>query len=126
MILYLIIYCRDNSELLSMANLLELNDFIDDKLGLNMMIEENGFNLSGGQRQRIVLARTFLRNSKIFLIDEGFSQIDVSLERKILLNIFNKFKNNTIIIVSHRLENIDLYDRVLCIDKGVLNEKVVS
>lgn len=119
-------YCRDNSELLSMANLLELNDFIDDKLGLNMMIEENGFNLSGGQRQRIVLARTFLRNSKIFLIDEGFSQIDVSLERKILLNIFNKFKNNTIIIVSHRLENIDLYDRVLCIDKGVLNEKVVS
>lgn len=114
------LYCKDNDDIYSMTKLLEFNEIMDNDLGLNLLIEENGFNLSGGQRQRIVLARTFLRNSKIFLIDEGLSQIDVSLERKILTNIFNKYRNNTIIIISHRMENLDLYDRVLHFDNGVV------
>ena len=70
-------YSRDNNDILSITKLLEFNEILDNDLGLNMMIEENGFNLSGGQRQRIVLARALLKKSKIILIDEGLSQVDV-------------------------------------------------
>ncbi len=116
-------YSRDNSDILSITKLLEFNEILDNDLGLNMMIEENGFNLSGGQRQRIVLARALLKKSKIILIDEGLSQVDVELERKILSNVFKKYKDNTFIIISHRLENMDLYDRIIRIDEGVLSEE---
>lgn len=111
-------YSRDNDDILKVARLFELDEIIDNDLGFNMMIEENGFNLSGGQRQRIVLARTFLKKSQIILIDEGFSQIDVDMERRILKNVFDFYKDKTFIIVSHRMENLDLYDRVIKIDGG--------
>jgi len=88
-------------------------DFIDNNLKLNMFIEENGFNLSGGQRQRIVLARSLLNNFKILLLDEALSEVDTRTERKILKNIFKRYKNKTIILVSHRLDNKDLFDRVI-------------
>lgn len=116
---------NDNDKILSMTKLLEFNEILDNDLGLNMMIEENGFNLSGGQRQRIVLARALLKQAHIILIDEGLSQVDVALERKILFNIFNKFKNKTFIIISHRMENLDLYDRVLRMDNGVVYEETL-
>ena len=116
-------YSRDNNDILSMTKLLEFNEILNNDLGLNMMIEENGFNLSGGQRQRIVLARALLKPSQIIIIDEGLSQVDISLERKILSNIFNKYRDKTFIIISHRLENIDLYDRLIRIDNGVLYEE---
>lgn len=93
-------------------------------LGYNTKLEENGVNLSGGQRQRILLARMLLQNKKIILIDEGLNAVDIELERSILKNIFNEYKNNTIIIVSHRLENIDLFDKVIKIDKGINIETI--
>ena len=120
-------YSRDNNDVLKMARLVEFNEIMDNDLGLNMMIEENGFNLSGGQRQRIVLARSLLKQAQIILIDEGLSQVDISLERKILKNIFSEFKDRTFIIVSHRMENIDLYDRVVKINSGeIVDEKTMQ
>ncbi|MGM9849330.1 MAG: peptidase domain-containing ABC transporter [Bacilli bacterium] len=110
--------CRDNDRILSMTRLLEFNEILDNDLGLNMMVEENGFNLSGGQRQRIVLARALLGQAQIILIDEGLSQVDVSLERKILINIFNEFKDKTFIIISHRMENLDLFDKFIKVENG--------
>ena len=119
-------YSRDNNEVLNMARLVEFNEIMDNDLGLNMMIEENGLNLSGGQRQRIVLARALLKQAQIILIDEGLSQVDVTLERKILKNIFNEFRDKTFIIVSHRMENVDLYDRVIKINNGeIIDEKTI-
>ena len=118
------LYSNDNDYILSMTKLVEFNEILDNDLGINMMVEENGFNLSGGQRQRIVLARALLKQAQIILIDEGLSQVDVPLERKILSNIFDKFKDKTFIIVSHRLQNMDLYDRFIRIDEGVLYEEV--
>ena len=85
----------------------------DNKLGYNMMLEENGFNISGGEKQRIVLARALNNNFEILLIDEGLNQVDVSLERKILKNLFEKYKDKTIIIISHRTDNLDLFDRLI-------------
>ncbi len=117
--------CCDNDEILSMTRLLEFNEIMDNNLGLNMLIEENGFNLSGGQMQRIVLAMALLKQAQIILIDEGLSQIDVSLERKILMNIFSEFSNKTFIIISHRMENLDLYDRFIKLENGVANEQIL-
>lgn len=95
----------------------ELFDVVNStNLGYKRFIEENGFNLSGGEKQRIVLARTILKNSNVIIIDEGLSQVDVSLERKILKNILNM--NSTIIFISHRLDNLDLFDRLIEIEKG--------
>ncbi|MBP3461299.1 MAG: peptidase domain-containing ABC transporter [Bacilli bacterium] len=95
-------------------------DFMDNN-GLNMLIEENGFNLSGGQKQRIVLARSLLNNFKILILDEALSEIDINLERKILKNILKIYKDKTIILVSHRYNNIDLFDKVVKIEKGNVN-----
>ncbi len=89
---------------------------ITNNLGYKMIIEENGFNLSGGEKMRIVLARTLLRKPKILIIDEGLNAVDTSLERKILKNILNE--NMTIIFISHRLDNMDLFKRIIEIKKG--------
>lgn len=113
-------YNDDNNDVISMTNMIEFDDILDNNLGLNMLIEENGSNLSGGQRQRIVLARSLLKNSDIILIDEGLNQIDVSLERKILSNVFDKFHDKTILIISHRIENLDLYDRIIKLSDGLI------
>lgn len=112
----------ENNDIVNIARLLEFNEILDNELGLNMLVEENGINLSGGQKQRIVLARALLKESDIILIDEGLSQIDVDLERKILSNIFDKYKNKTIIIISHRLENLDLYDRIVKVSDGKIKK----
>ena len=106
-------------DLLEIADICGLQSILDKSpLGWNQMIEENGFNLSGGERQRIMLARALLRNTSVLFIDEGFSQIDSNLERKILKKLFQKYTDKMIVIVSHRLENMDLYHRVVEIRKG--------
>ena len=89
-----------------------------------MLIEENGFNLSGGEKQRIVLARALLKNFEILIIDEGLSQVDVNLERKILKNIFSAFKDKTIIMISHRLDNLDLFDELIKFENGVVKKVI--
>ena len=78
--------------IIEVAKLCFVDEIIKNKeFGYNTLIEENGFNLSGGEKQRIILARTLLNDSKIILIDEGTNQLDVSLERKILKNIFKEY-----------------------------------
>lgn len=93
-------------------------------LGYDTKLEENGLNLSGGQRQRIILARMLLKPSKIMLVDEGLNAIDINLERKILKNIFSKYPNRTIIVVSHRTENLDLFKKVIYLEDGMIKEKI--
>lgn len=82
-------------------------------LGLFMIIEENGFNLSGGERQKIVLARLLLKSFDLYLIDEGMNQMDLGTERKILKNIYKAYPGKTFVIVSHRVDNLDLFDQVI-------------
>ena len=114
-------------EFLNVCNMVYVNEIVKDNiLSYNYKLEENAANLSGGQRQRIILARSLLKNSKIILIDEGLNEIDINLERKILKNIFSYYKDKTIIIVSHRKDNMDLYNRVLNIEKGSLKEVLIK
>ena len=110
----------DSSKLLEITKMCYVDEFMDNNLGFNMLIEENGFNLSGGEKQRIMLARALLKKFEILIIDEGLNQVDINLERKILKNIFKKYKDKTIIVVSHRLDNLDLFDNLIKIEKGVV------
>ncbi len=112
---------RDISEIdyLNICKILHIDDIVKDNvLGYDYLIEENGINISGGQRQRIILARGLLKSSKIIMIDEGLNQIDIKLEREILQDVFTYFHNKTFIIVSHRRDNNDLYNRIIKIKDG--------
>ena len=120
-----IILNRDISEdhFLKLTSLLYIDEIVKDSfLGYDTPIEEGAGNISGGQRQRIILARALLKNSHIIMIDEGLSEMDINLERKILKNIFSVYKNCTFLIVSHRLDNMDLYDKVIKLENGQIND----
>ena len=110
----------NSSKILDVSRMCYVDKIIDSNLGYNMLIEENGFNLSGGEKQRIMLARSLLKKFNILIIDEGLSQVDVNMERKILKNIFKYFKDKTIIVISHRLDNLDLFDNLVKIENGVI------
>ena len=117
----------DLDDINSVITLCNIDSIIkNNNLGLNMLIEENGFNLSGGEKQRIILARTILNNFDILLIDEGLNQVDINLERKILKKLFNKYYNKTIVIVSHRYNNMDLFDRVIEMSNGTIRKDIIK
>ena len=86
------------------------------------MVEENGFNFSSGERQKILLARALLKDSDIYIFDEAFHQIDIEQERIILSNIFSYLHDKTVIVISHRLQHLDLYDRRYRLEKGKIYE----
>lgn len=111
-----IILYRDISEeeYLKVSRLVYVEDIIlKNKLSYDYMLEENGANISGGQRQRIILARALLKKGKVILIDEGLNEVDPKLEKKILKNIFREYEDRTFIIISHRKDNIEMYDKVI-------------
>lgn len=95
-------------------------------LGIHQILEENGVNLSGGERQRIILARSILKNSDIYILDEATSQIDIEKERAILKNIFSILKGKTIIVISHRFDNKDLFNQVVHLEKGKCYEEKIK
>ncbi len=114
-----------DDEFMEVCRLTGINEFVKGLfLGYDTKLEENGLNISGGQRQRIILARMLLKPSKIILIDEGLNAIDINLERKILKNIFSKYSEKTIIVVSHRLENMDLFNQVIQLENGQLKDVI--
>lgn len=117
------VYKKDKLE--EVINLCEIDKILNKrKINLNYVVEENGFNFSGGEKQRLILGRTLQKDFKILLIDEGLNQMDVNLERRILKRLFSKYYDKTIIIVSHRLDNLDLYDRNIEIKDGKIVKDV--
>ena len=108
---------KDNLELLGKYDQRDICEIKDIGLECDDLLEENGFNLSGGQRQRIILARA-LNKFNILIIDEGLSEVDVNMERRIIKGLLERYKNKTIIYVSHRRDNLDLFDRLVEINDG--------
>ncbi len=86
--------------------------------GFDARVAERGTNLSGGQRQRIALARVFLKNPPILVLDEGTSALDTISERKIQRAIDRARSDRTVILVAHRLSTLRDADRILVFDAG--------
>ena len=92
-------------------------------LGYNTKISEKGSTLSGGQRQRIALVRALLKRPKIIILDEATSALDIETEKLFVKNLLKKFKNSTIIMITHRLSNVINADKILVFEKGNLSEQ---
>lgn len=108
----------DYDTFLHICKITKVDEIVKDKLLLyDTLLEENGFNISGGERQRIILARALLNKKSIYIFDESLSQIDIKKERIILQNIFSLLKDKTIIVISHRFNNSDLFDKKINIEK---------
>lgn len=113
----------DKNILKKVISITKLDEVINKSiLGINEIVEENGFNFSSGERQRIVLARSILKDSDIYIFDEALSQIDITTEETILEEVFKYLKNKTIIFISHRFSNQKMFDRIIKIDKGKIYE----
>ena len=88
----------------------------------DMMLDNGGYNLSGGEKQRIILARSIIKDSDIYIFDESLNALDIKAERVLLEKVFEYFKNKTIIVISHRFNNRDLYQKFIMIKKGIVYE----
>ncbi len=108
-------------EVLEASRLSMSEDFIKklDK-GFDTIVGENGTRLSGGEKQRISIARAFLRDSKIILLDEPTSSLDSETENKIQLALKKLTENKTTIVIAHRLSTIQSASKIFVIDNGSL------
>ena len=86
-------------------------------------LEEAGQGLSGGERQRLALARAFLKDSDVFILDESTSNLDFGTENVIFDTIYNKLPDRTMLIVAHRLSTIKNCDKIIVLDDGKVIEE---
>lgn len=108
-----------DDEVRNAAKLANCIDFIDSlPQGFNTIIGENGAELSGGERQRLSIARAFLKDAPVLILDEISASLDVDNEKKIQESLNKLVKNKTVIIISHRLKSIENVDKIVVIDKG--------
>ncbi len=86
--------------------------------GYGTILGERGVTLSGGQAQRISIARSFIKDSEIYLFDDCFSSLDSDTENRILENLKNNFQKKTLIIISHRVSCVKDADNIIVLDNG--------
>ena len=110
-----------DEEIYKAADLSMCKDFIE-KLNqkYQTMIGENGVKLSGGEKQRLSIARAFLKNSKIILLDEATSSLDSETEEKIQKALDKLTLNKTTVVIAHRLSTILNSDKIYVMDKGIV------
>ncbi len=98
------------------------DDVVAQLAGLSTIIGERGSTLSGGQAQRLALARAFLKDAPIVLLDEPTSQLDSQTEAVIQDSIDHLLKNKTVIIIAHRLSTASRADRIVVMERGRIVE----
>ena len=86
--------------------------------GYDTVIGERGYDLSGGQRQRISLARLFLQDPSVIILDDSTSSIDVEIEEQIHTSLKELLRARTTIVIAHRLSTIALAERVVLVEHG--------
>lgn len=112
-----------DEEVLAAAKLANCDEFAD-KLpnGYNTEIGENGCNLSGGERQRISIARPFLKNAPIILLDEATASLDVENETLIQTALSRLIKDKTVLVISHRMRTVESADKIVVLSNGSIAE----
>lgn len=90
--------------------------------GWNTMIGENGDRLSGGERQRISIARAFLKNAPIILLDEATASLDVENETLIQNALSQLIKDKTVLVIAHRMRSVAAADQIIVLKDGKVSE----
>jgi ATP-binding cassette subfamily B protein len=91
--------------------------------GLDTIVGEYGVTLSGGQKQRLSIARAFMKNAELLILDDSLSAVDGQTESNIIKNIVDKRSNKTNIIISHRLTAVKHADEIIVLDHGKIVER---
>lgn len=112
-----------DEEVLYAAKLANCDEFAN-KLpnGYDTEMGENGCNLSGGERQRISIARAFLKNAPIVLLDEATASLDVENETIIQTALSRLIKNKTVLVIAHRMRTIENADKIIVLANGTVAE----
>ena len=104
-----------------LANVDEFAERLHDKWNTN--IGENGSDLSGGERQRISIARAFLKDAPIILLDEATASLDVENETLIQTALSRLIKNKTVLVIAHRMRTVAGADKIVVLKGGVVAEQ---
>ena len=104
-----------------LANCEEFINMLPDKYNTN--IGENGSELSGGERQRISIARAFLKDAPVILLDEATASLDAENETAIQQALSRLIKNKTVLIIAHRMRTIANADHIVVLGGGVVAEQ---
>ena len=114
----------DDAEVVAAARAAHAIEFIDRlPAGLDTLVGERGVKLSGGQRQRIALARVFLKDPAVVVLDEATSSLDNESERLVESAMEELLRGRTTLIIAHRLRTVRRADRVLVLDHGRIVEE---
>ncbi|MFA0814340.1 MAG: ABC transporter ATP-binding protein [Anaerofustis sp.] len=113
-----------DDEIIQAAKFSNLHEFIMElPNGYDTIVGERGVKLSGGQKQRVAIARTFLKNPPILILDEATSSLDNENEKIIQQSFDNLAKNRTTLIIAHRLQTIENAGRIIVMSKGSIIEE---
>ena len=113
-----------DEEVLAAAHLANCDEFAEklpDKW--NTSIGENGCELSGGERQRISIARAFLKDAPIILLDEATASLDVENETAIQTALSRLIKNKTVLVIAHRMRTVAGADKIVVLENGISAEQ---
>jgi ATP-binding cassette subfamily B protein len=114
----------DKSAIWQAAEAARCRDFIEQRgSGLDTLVGERGLKLSGGERQRLAIARAWLKNAPILVLDEATSSLDSHAEAAIQEALMRLMAGRTVIAIAHRLSTIVGMDRLLVLDAGKLVEE---
>ncbi len=91
--------------------------------GFETVVGERGVTLSGGQKQRVSIARAFIKNPDIIILDDCLSAVDTTTEQRILGFLENHLKDKTTIIITHRIYSLLDFDKIIVLDEGVVAEE---
>lgn len=112
-----------DEEIMEYLDLVNLRDFVLENGGLDSHIKEDAENISGGQKQRLSLAINLIANKDIYIFDEATSNIDIESEKIIMENIERLSHDKTILLISHRLENVVNSDVIYFLKDGKILEQ---
>ena len=113
-----------DDEVLAAARLANCDEFaLKLPQGYDTVIGENGSELSGGERQRISIARAFLKDAPIILLDEASASLDVENETVIQEALSRLIRNKTVIVIAHRMRTVSGADKIVVLSDGTIAEE---